>query len=290
MATKGIHFLSFDFKTNISFSTVKKTKKTGSIQVKFQVSDNDEKTRVKIQLNTPQEPYIQVPWGVSVFGDQDPMLVTKKSINLRITNPRLVDFWERFNAFMIQSAYERRAEWFPDQDNPSHEFLRQTYYPVWGQSKKSRDNGYEPTLRAKCFDFKDRPKSSIKVFKLNPDTNMMQAAKCSDIDNGSQGMFNIVLDSIWFKAMQWGVTIIVTEAVIMPNQGQSDPSELFDWGSSPAPSLVKETTVEETTVEDAVPPSSSLQRPSIKRSPPDSILMQGSANGLPPPKRIRSVE
>lgn len=282
MATKGIHYLSFDFKTNMTFSPLKKTKKTGSLQVKFQVSETDEKTRVKVQLNTPQEPLIQVPWGVSVFRDQDPALVTKKSINLRVTNPRLVDFWERFNRFMIQTAYDRRAEWFPDQEDPSKEFLKQTYYPVWGQSKKSRDNGYEPTLRAKCFDFKDRPKSSIKVFNLNPETNIMIAGKCSDIDTGSQGMFNVVLDSVWFKAMQWGVTIIVTEAAIMPSQEQSDPSELFDWGSSPVPVLATESKEKEETED--LP----LNRPSLKRSPPDSILMQGSASGLPAPKRIRS--
>jgi hypothetical protein len=274
------HYARFDLKS-MYFAPVSKTKKTGSLQVKIQVSATNELSpKIQMNLPPPQEPCVKFPFGLKGFGEEEK---NKKSLNFQTNFEPLQKFWEAFNEHVIDIAFLNREAWFPDMDDvPSREMLKQMYYPIYGVAKKNRDK-YEPTVRTKAFDNKENPRLSVKTFRATPDTNEIQAIPCSEIVAGSYGMPNVSPQSIWLKPTQWGVSAIITEVVLFAGADEKNVEEVFSWGnqqpivskrprevpSQPGPPGEEEDDY------DGYPTASSSMSSSTFHEP--SILLQGSA-------------
>jgi len=269
----AVHYSNFDLKS-MFFPPVSRTKKTVSLQVKIQTSATDERPpKIQMNLPPPQEPCVKFPFGMSVFGDEPKI---KKSLNFQIFHEPLKAFWNAFNEHMIDVAYANRETWFPNMDDPSREFIKQIYYPIYGVAKKNKDK-YEPTVRTKAYDNPEKPQMSVRTFRMNPETKEIKSVPCSQIVSGTFGMPNVCPQSIWLKTTQWGVSAIITETVLFPGQEQKDVEEVFSWGTQQPVKVSNKRSRDEDDGDEDEGPSKEEQAAETSAFQEPSILLQGSA-------------
>ena len=206
----------------LNFKSISRSKK-GSNVVYISESLNAD-VNPRIQLNTQLEPKLVCPFGLNSFDNVEGGRMTL-DISLETTN--LVEFGERLDAHILKVACERKKEWF--KEGTSDEQIKMMYYPL--VSFDTTGKGYAPKLHCKV-NMLDGDKQ-LKVLRMLPGNKYTTAHPDELRKKFVRVMAITELTNVWFQKLQFGVTMIVTDAIIFPQDER--PEFAFSWeGETPS--------------------------------------------------------
>ena len=216
------HFTQFDIDT-MYFKKVSKTKK-GSNAVYICTSETTDASP-RVQLNTPGEPRLTCPFGLSSFDDEPG---TRMTLDISLEGDALVAFGKQLDNKILSVAYERKDTWF--KGGLTDEQVKTMYYPI--VQTDTTGKGYAPKLHTKANI--QTGARQLKVLKMLPCGTKWELGEVGDMTRKFVKVMAICeVTNVWFQKLQFGATVLTTDVIIFPDDEREEFG--FSWGDAPPP-------------------------------------------------------
>lgn len=172
----------------------------------------------RLRLNQGRTPLVS-PFGLSLF---DPDSKGRHNFDIALDDPELLEFFTALDARNIQEAIRNKETWFRAGTDDAQ--IASMYYPLVQRDEKH--GKYAPQLRIKVnIDPGDR---QVNVTRTSEDFSQYWRMTPEDLRSKFLRVFvNIDVSCVWFQKMQFGMTLLLTDANILsaPKKKELD----FDW-------------------------------------------------------------
>jgi len=228
----------------------------------------------RVQLNSPTEPQLICPFGLSCYDNQANGRMT---LDISLEDDDLVKWAQGLDDHNIATAIANKKTWF--KAGTTDDQVKSMYYPLLQHDQEGK---YAPKLHCKANT--EPGKKQIHVIKISPSDNTYVVGSAEDLKRKfCKTVVIIEVGNIWFQKLQYGMTILAAKVIVYPEESRDEFD--FVWGDLPVP--VK-----------ATPPTmQDSSGPAVEETSPGesiSILMKGIQDNegstsptelMPPPKR-----
>lgn len=228
-------------------------KRPGSVEkINFQTTDfvNGIPCKAPFGVSIPYEIHQSIKAGKEKKFDEDTEYA-RRSFLLQINDPRLFEFLQKIDEFVLETAIRNKDVWFADAKNPkkitSEETIRNDKYTPILTPPPPEHPEYTPQMRSKID---VHGPNAVKVQSLTKDNNnkwMSEEVSWKAITPHIDIIAICTINSIYFSQGKFGVTILVTKLLIFPEKQVASEFNL------PLPLLNR-------TVSAAIPPVPSLEQ------------------------------
>jgi hypothetical protein len=261
-------------------------KRPGSIEkINFQTTDfvSGIPCKAPFGVSIPYEIHQSIKAGKEKKFDEDTEYA-RRSFLLQINDPKLLEFLQKLDEFIIETAIKNKDVWFADAKNPkkitSEETIRNDKYnPILTPPPPDHPE-YTPQMRAKID---VHGYNAVQVQSLTRDDHgnwMSEQVTWKDITPHIDVIAICTINSIYFSQGKFGVTILVTKLLIFPEKQVSTEFNL------PLPLLTR-------TVSAAIPQQQQQQQPPQRSLPPlesSQLEVKTNTSRVPQMPQLTSVK
>jgi hypothetical protein len=216
------HYSTFDVTKQLSVRKLTKTQKGSMVAYVMEGPISDQNP--SIQLNTPDEPKLVAPFGLTSFEGAEGGRMT---LDFSIEHPPLLEKLVSVDQFVIQQAIARKSEFF--KENTTDEQVKMMYHPLVHFDNSGK--GYAPKVHCKA---NVQPGAKqINVLQMVGENKFDKAPIELAKNKFNKCMVIVELTNLWFRKQQFGAILLVTDMIIFPQEAR--PEFNFSWGSQPLP-------------------------------------------------------
>ena len=185
-----------------------------SVYIQASLLDN---STPKVQLVRDGEPLLKSPFGLNGFDEA--AHVDHKNLELTITTPDLLEFFNNLDEYIQQVAIKNCDAWF--KKTLSEMDIRNMYRPTLTKS----DKGYQPTVGLKVNVGDKKP---VQIFRARRthDSLVYTHGSLEDLNKANEYMPIISLSGLWFMNRQFGVSLSLSSMLVFQGKKHTFPFSL----------------------------------------------------------------